>query len=217
MPAGATDLTVRNCNLGGLTYLCGAVRVEPGNRRLTRRGVEIALEPKAFATLLELLARPGELVTRDQLLDAVWGHRYVTPATLNRVVTLLRRAFEDDAAHPRFIDTVHGAGYRYIGPLEQQERATDLRARFEPPAGARLPSKLDALIGREEELTRLRTLLERHRAITIVGAGGIGKTQCAMELARQCAGSFPDGVWFADLVPCAGRPVLQPVNASPGS
>jgi predicted ATPase/DNA-binding winged helix-turn-helix (wHTH) protein len=163
--------------------------------------VEIALEPKAFGTLMQLLARPGELVTRDQLLDAVWGHRYVTPATLNRVVTLLRRAFADDAANPRFIDTVHGAGYRYIGPFEQQERALELRARFEPPSGARLPSKLDALIGRGEELTRLQTLMQQHRAITIVGAGGIGKTQCALEFARQSAGSFPDGVWFLDLVP----------------
>src|SRR5262249_46758761 len=123
------------------------------------------------------------------------------PATLNRVVKLLRRAFTDDAAKPRFIETVHGSGYRYIGPIEQQARPADLRARFEPPPSARLPSKLDALIGREEELTRLQTLGERHRAITIVGPGGIGKTQCALELARRCLASFPDGVWFFDLVP----------------
>jgi non-specific serine/threonine protein kinase len=166
-----------------------------------RAGVEITLEPKAFATLLELLARPGELVTRNQLLDAVWGHRYVTPATLSRVVKLLRRAFGDDAADPDFFETVHGLGYRYIGPVERQARTAELRARFEPPPGARLPAKLDALIGREEELRQLQAVMEQHRAVTIVGTGGIGKTQCALELARRCAGSFPDGVWFSDLVP----------------
>ena len=185
-----------------VTYLCGEVRVEPGNRRLSRAGSEIPLEPKAFAALLQLLARPGELVTRDELLDAVWGHRYVTPATLNRVVTLLRRAFGDDANAPRFIDTVHGAGYRYVGPLQRQESsAAELRARFAPPVSARLPARLEALVGRERELARLSELLAQHRGITLVGAGGMGKTQCALEFARESARLFPDGVWFFDLVP----------------
>jgi non-specific serine/threonine protein kinase len=168
---------------------------------LTRGGIEIALEPKAFSTLLQLLSRPGEIVTRDQLLDAVWGHRYVAPTTLNRVVTLLRRAFCDDATKPSFIDTVHGVGYRYIGPLEPEDGKAEVRARFEPPPSARLPSKLDPLIGREAELQRLHSLMHQHRAITIVGTGGLGKTQCALEFARQSASSYPDGVWFSDLVP----------------
>jgi DNA-binding response OmpR family regulator len=58
-------------------YQCGDLRVDPANRRLTRGANETALESKPFAVLL---ARVGELVTRDELLDAVWGHRYVTPA-----------------------------------------------------------------------------------------------------------------------------------------
>jgi DNA-binding winged helix-turn-helix (wHTH) protein len=72
-------------------YQCGDLRVDPANRRLTRGGTEIALEAKAFAVLLMLLTRANELVTRDELLDAVWGHRHLTPATLNRVMALLRR------------------------------------------------------------------------------------------------------------------------------
>lgn len=63
--------------------------------------------PKAIAALLQLLARPGELVTRDALLDAVWGHRYVRPATPNRIVTLPRRAFADDATAHGFSTTNH--------------------------------------------------------------------------------------------------------------
>ena len=98
-------------------YECGGLRVDPANRRLTRGAGEIALEPKAFGVLLVLLARTGELVTRDELLDAVWGHRYITPATLNRAMSMLRRVFDDDADHPRFIHTVHGAGYRFIGAV----------------------------------------------------------------------------------------------------
>ena len=98
-------------------YRCGDFDVDNINRRVLRQGCEVALEPRVLAVILELLARPGELVTRNQLLDAVWGHRHVTRSALNRVIARARRAFGDDAGQPRFIATVHGAGYRYIGPL----------------------------------------------------------------------------------------------------
>ena len=125
-------------------YVCGDVRVDPGNRRLTRNGEEIALEPKAFAVLRALLERAGELITRDALLDAVWGHRYITPATLNRVMVLLRRAFDDDPDHARFIETVHGAGYRFVGPVKRVAQSHgDVRAHFGPPSIAQLPDWLE--------------------------------------------------------------------------
>ncbi len=190
-----------------LAYQCGALRVDVDNRRVTRAGVELALEPKAFAVLLQLLARPGELLTRDALLDAVWGHRYITPATLNRVMTLLRRLFEDDAAHPQFILTVHGAGYRYAGPVTPLSTAAPgAAARFGPPPVAQLPAKLEPLIGRSIELGQLGALLGTQRAVTILGPGGMGKTQCALELARQHAGDFSDGIWFFDLSPLQRAP-----------
>jgi predicted ATPase/DNA-binding winged helix-turn-helix (wHTH) protein len=188
-----------------VVYECGDLRIDPANRRLTRGGIEIALEPKAFAVLLVLLARTGELVKRDELLDAVWGHRYITPATLNRVMTLLRRAFDDDANHPRFIHTVHGAGYRFVGAVERfAVPLGEARAHFEPPPMARLPAKLERLIGRERELARLSTMLSEHRGVTVIGSGGMGKTQCALEVGRRCEGQFPDGVWFFDLSPLEG-------------
>ena len=185
-----------------VVYRSGDLRVDPANRRLIRGDKEIALEPKAFSVLLVLLERAGELVTRDQLLDAVWGHRHITPATLNRVMTLLRRAFDDDADHPRFIHTVHGAGYRFVGAVERVAVPRgEFRAHFEPPPIAQLPAKLEPLIGRDRELAQLCAMLSEHRAVTVIGPGGMGKTQCALELARRCAGQFPDGVWFFDLSP----------------
>jgi predicted ATPase/DNA-binding winged helix-turn-helix (wHTH) protein len=183
-------------------YQCGDLRVDPPNRRLTRGAIGIPVEPKAFAVLLVLLARAGELVTRDELLDAVWGHRHVTPATLNRVMMLLRRAIDDDPERPRFLETVHGAGYRFVGPVERvAESRGQARAHFGPPPIAQLPAKLESLIGREHQLAQLRSMLSEHRAVTVIGPGGMGKTQCALEVARQCEGDFPDGVWFFDLSP----------------
>jgi non-specific serine/threonine protein kinase len=183
-----------------VVYECGALRIDQSNRRLTSGAIDIALEPKAFAVLAVLLERADDLVTRDELLDLVWGHRYITPATLNRVIAQLRRAFDDDADHPRLIQTVHGAGYRFIGAVRRVPSSRDeLRARFGPPSIAKLPAKLDELVGRQRELAELAVNLTKHRAVTVIGPGGMGKTQCALEAARECAERFPDGVWFFDL------------------
>lgn len=99
----------------GQTYRCGDLVVDTRRHRVLRGGVELALEPKAYGVLLELLRRRGGVVARDALLDAVWGHRHVTPAVLNRVVALLRRELGDEADHPHLIRTVHGVGYEFIG------------------------------------------------------------------------------------------------------
>lgn len=185
-----------------IVYRCGDCQLDPANRVFLRGGEEFVLEPKVFAVLVQLLLRPGELLTRDQLLDAVWGHRFVTPSTLNRVIALARRAFADDPDEPKYIQTVHGAGYRYVGPIENAVSAPmEARARFGPPPAARLPARLLELIGREHELVRMRAMLAEGRALTVLGTGGMGKTQCALAFAHEQAARYPDGVWFFDLAP----------------
>src|SRR6266850_8427472 len=170
--------------LDHVVYHCGDCELDTANRIFRKRGTEYILEPKVFAVLVQLATRPGELLTRDQLLDAVWGHRYVTPSTLNRVISLARRALSDDADGPQLIQTVHGAGYRYVGPTEEVMSSTEPRARFGPPPAARLPERLQELIGRTQELAQIDTLLRGGRALTILGAGGMGKTQCALAFAH---------------------------------
>lgn len=183
-------------------YRCGDFQVDLSNRRFLHLGREVVLEPRVLAVIAQLLSRPRELVTRNALLDAVWGHRYVTPSTLNRIIALARRAFGDDVSEPRYIQTVHGAGYRYVGPITGADaEPLNVRARFEPPFAARLPARIEALIGREAEIATLVRLLEKHRAVTVLGAGGMGKTRCALEAARRAATAYPDGVWFFDLSP----------------
>jgi non-specific serine/threonine protein kinase len=148
-----------------------------------------------FAALAQLVARPGELVTREQLLDAVWGHRYITPSTLNRVIALARRALLDDSDEPRFIQTVHGAGYRFVGPIQSSAPARgEPRARFGPPQSARVPARIQALIGRQAEIGQIGAVLDEARALTLLGTGGMGN-------AHDCVDAYPDGVWFFDLAP----------------
>lgn len=106
---------------GGEHYRFDQIVVDVPAHTLSRDGQAQALEPKAFAVLIALLRRPGELLGRDELLDEVWGHRHVTPGVLTRAIAQLRSALEDDVQQPRYIQTQHALGYRFIGELETDE------------------------------------------------------------------------------------------------
>ncbi|MGO4223247.1 tetratricopeptide repeat protein [Lysobacter sp. TAF61] len=119
---------------GGLTtesYRFDDIVVDATAHTLSRAGTPQTVEPKAFAVLLMLLRRAGELVGRDELLDQVWGHRHVTPGVLTRVIAQLRHALGDDSQRPRFIQTQHALGYRFIGQLRAGPAAEPESA--EPP------------------------------------------------------------------------------------
>lgn len=102
------------------------VVIDVAARRVLRGGVEQALEPKAFAVLVLLAASPGRVFSRDEIHDAVWGHRHLTPGVLNRVMTLVRQALGEDAQQPRRLRTVHGAGYRFDLPARKPRRRRGL-------------------------------------------------------------------------------------------
>ena len=93
-------------------------------RRLLRGGSEQTLEPKAFAVLALLARSPGQVFTRDEILDMVWGHRHVTQSVLNRIMSLLRQALGEDAQHPRLLHTVHAIGYRFDLPASATKPET---------------------------------------------------------------------------------------------
>lgn len=93
------------------------VVIDFAGRRLLRAGELQALEPKAFAVLALLSGAPGQAFSRDEILDAVWGHRHITPGVLNRVMTMLRHALGEDAHTPRYLHTLHGMGYRFDLPV----------------------------------------------------------------------------------------------------
>jgi TolB-like protein/DNA-binding winged helix-turn-helix (wHTH) protein/Flp pilus assembly protein TadD len=102
-------------------YRFDGIVVDLGAHQVMRDGAELALEPKAFAVLAALLEQAGTALERDELLDRVWGHRHVTPGVLNRVIAQLRKALGDNAEHPRYIQTLHSLGYRFIADVERVE------------------------------------------------------------------------------------------------
>ncbi|HEU4687956.1 MAG TPA: winged helix-turn-helix domain-containing protein [Vicinamibacterales bacterium] len=163
----------------------GPFRLDRPNRRLHRGASVISLRPKTFAVLDYLVARSGRLVTKDQVLAAVWPETAVTDTVLKVCVREIRDALGDDAEAPRFVETAHRLGYRFIA----QVLCTNL------------PVSVSRLIGRQRELHDIARALERSRLVTLVGAGGSGKSRLALEVASAGAPLFEDGVWWVDLAP----------------
>jgi DNA-binding winged helix-turn-helix (wHTH) protein len=173
-----------------LIYEFDEFQFEPANARLSRRGVLLHAEPKALRVLEVLLEGKGSLVDRDTLLNLVWGRVIVTPGTLTRLVAELRRLLGDDSLKPRYIETVHTKGYRWIATVASARRTT---SRSAPP------QRSIELIGRDEDLTQLQVIAATARLLTLAGPGGTGKTQLALELGRRREGQQPQSVVWIDL------------------
>jgi DNA-binding response OmpR family regulator len=98
-------------------YEFGAFRLDLSARRLTRKGKEIELSPKEFNLLEYFVKKPGRALTRDEILNAVWGYDcVVTSRSIDRFVTTLRNKIEPDPARPLFIHTIRQIGYRFEPP-----------------------------------------------------------------------------------------------------
>jgi DNA-binding winged helix-turn-helix (wHTH) protein len=92
----------------------GAFHLDEANARLSRDGTAITLAPRPFGLLCALARRPGSLLTKNELLDNVWGHQFVSESVLKTAISDLRTVLDDDPRAPRFIETVCRRGYRFI-------------------------------------------------------------------------------------------------------
>lgn len=159
-------------------------RLDLRGGRLWRGGDALSLRPKTWAVLLYLADRPGVLVSRDELLDAIWPDVAVTPDTLTKSIGELREALGDSARAPRYIETVHRRGFRFIGVAGETAPAEE--PRFTP----------GRLVGRDAELARLRQIFtcacagQRNIAF-IAGGAGIGKTALVECFLRSVEASTP--------------------------
>lgn len=97
------------------------VEVREREFTLIKAGEVLAIEPKAFRVLLFLLRNPQRLISKEELLNSLWGDAAVTEGSLTRCIWLLRRRLEDDVREPRYIETVATVGYRFICRVETLE------------------------------------------------------------------------------------------------
>jgi DNA-binding winged helix-turn-helix (wHTH) protein len=107
-----------NPDLPGARLRFDCFELDEADARLARAGEPVPLAPKPFAVLCALTRKPDKLVTKNELLDAVWGHRFVTESVLKSAISEVRAALGDDPKQPRYIETVSRRGYRFIaGPI----------------------------------------------------------------------------------------------------
>jgi DNA-binding winged helix-turn-helix (wHTH) protein/TolB-like protein/Tfp pilus assembly protein PilF len=102
-----------------LVYEFEPFRLDPANRLLTRAGKEVPLPGRVFDVLLLLVSRPGALLTKEELMDSVWGGSFVEEANLTVAISTLRRALNEDPHERRYIQTVARRGYRFIAEVRE--------------------------------------------------------------------------------------------------
>jgi pimeloyl-ACP methyl ester carboxylesterase/DNA-binding winged helix-turn-helix (wHTH) protein len=90
---------------------------------LRREGMAVQIEPQVFDVLVHLIRHRDRVVTKEELLDSVWGDRFVSESALTSRLKAARRAIGDDGRAQRCIRTVHGRGYRFVAPVEEQDDA----------------------------------------------------------------------------------------------
>jgi predicted ATPase/DNA-binding winged helix-turn-helix (wHTH) protein len=167
----------------------GPFALDMANQCLWRDGAQIALQPKPFAVLLYLVENPGRLITHDELLDKLWPETFVQPQVLRTYMLELRKILDDDAAQPRFIQTLPKRGYCFLAPVTEgsaPQRAT---------APVKIHIEAPALVGRCEELARLgdamgSVLAGERRVVFLSGESGIGKTTLTDAVTHHAAESF---------------------------
>lgn len=205
----------------------GDVRFGPftlitSERLLLREGEPVRIGSRALDILIALVSQAGEVVTKEELISTVWPRTFVEEANLRVNVAALRKALGDLQEPHRFISNVTGRGYCFVAPIGAATKSprhiqVDVaKARQALPATGFLPRQGGRVIGREGELALLDRQLHDLRILTIVGAGGIGKTTVAVCLAQRNLGRFPDGVAFIDLGPLAD-PALLPATVAKGA
>jgi DNA-binding winged helix-turn-helix (wHTH) protein len=119
-----------------MIYRFASFEVDDSEFRLSQDGVPVVLEPKALRLLLFLVANPGRLIRKQELLDSVWFDAAVTENALTRSVALLRKMLNDDSREPRFIETVPTVGYRFLAPVQVLDAERAVGTTLEPASRA---------------------------------------------------------------------------------
>lgn len=167
-------------------------------RRLLDGDKEVRLGSRALDILIALIERPGQLVSKCELMGIAWPDTVVVEANLTVHIAALRRALGDGQAGNRYIVNIPGRGYRFVAPVAVVDQPTSLATTTHPH---NLPAQLTRLIGRAEVVSNLVRQLQTRSLLTIVGPGGVGKTAVALKVAEELIPAREDGVWLIDLAP----------------
>ena len=165
-----------------MTHEFGHFQLNCKNQQLLHDGTPIAMTPKAFSVLTELIKAQGELVTKETLMETVWTDVIVSDAALTVCIREIRKALGDSARSPLFIATLHKRGYRFIGEIKESNKQSS--ANFFHDNGT------NDLVERHCEYEQLSHALSYARTgksqiVFISGEAGLGKTTLVEHFAKH--------------------------------
>jgi predicted ATPase/DNA-binding winged helix-turn-helix (wHTH) protein len=182
------------------TISFGPFSLISSERLLTREGAPVELSARALDILIALLSRPNEVVGKSDLLAQVWPDVTVEEGSLRFQIANLRKALGDGKDGARYITTLTGRGYCFVAPISRSGDRGHVSAAVDASfQHANLPSRLIRMVGRGDDVLRLSTELTAARFVTIVGAGGVGKTTVAVAVGHHLIEAFTGAVLFVDL------------------
>jgi predicted ATPase/DNA-binding winged helix-turn-helix (wHTH) protein len=202
MDSSALEQAVRN---QATAFGFGPFRYSVVRRELRDERGPVRAGSRALQLPEVLLENPGRLYSREELVSRVWPRTVVEETSLRVHMSALRRVLGDGQDGARYITNVPGRGYAFVGEVQQILPADVPAARptAEPFAAAeaprRLPTRLTRPLGRGQDIARIGELLSRGRLVSIVGAGGMGKTTVALAVAEHQGPLHEQGTFFVDL------------------
>jgi len=193
----ATETRQRGTRRQELTFSFGPFQLVPRRQLLLLDGRAVKLGGRAFELLHLLIQRRGELVSKDELMEAAWPGTFLHDSNLKVNMWSLRRSLGDTRTEPAYIATVARRGYRFVADV--QTSIGDIEEEQAEPIPSSPPPSRRGIVGREVEIADITRLLVDLRHLTLTGAGGIGKTTVAVAAAQAVASRYRDGVCFVDL------------------
>jgi predicted ATPase/DNA-binding winged helix-turn-helix (wHTH) protein len=193
----ANASAVGPCALRGKIASFGPFRLRATERLLEKDGTPLKLGSRALDILIMLLEHAPEVVSKRDLIRRVWGQLVVDEVSLPVQVNALRKRLGDGDPSVSYITNIPGRGYCFAGAVSwAQAQATPSKARTITP---QLPREPSLMVGRDDAVRELTVQLKKQRFVSIVGAGGIGKTTVALTLAHRMLAEFEEAVHFLDL------------------
>jgi predicted ATPase/DNA-binding winged helix-turn-helix (wHTH) protein len=183
---------------GGLSF--GPFKLLVNERLLAKEGVPVELGARALDILVVLTSTPNEIVSKKDLLSRVWPDVIVEEGSLRFHMNGLRKALGDGQGGARYITTLPGRGYCFVATVSRSASPRD-----DTPVvvgnfpHANLPNRLSRVVGRDEDVLKLAAQLNASRFVTIVGAGGVGKTTVAIAVGHRLIDAFSGALLFVDL------------------
>jgi len=176
----------------------GPFELSSKERLLRREGEVLPLGSRALDILIYLAGRPGEVISKQELIDHVWPDVTVEEGSIRVHVAAIRKALGDGQFGNRYIANIKGRGYSFVGNVVSRAGGTEsANARLRQQG--RLPLRPTMMIGRETVVSEVSDKLRGERFVTLLGPGGIGKTTIALAVGRAVAEAFGGKVHFIDL------------------